>query len=518
MAPREDLLFGGVANKFTCLASNSNGLSKECFFSEVDASLDAMVEGKGNKCKDELRSKCGKQIDALKKAIEHTSVIGTVKGAVDVVECIVNNAEDLWNHCKPGKSAAAEEVSPAIVTVIDESSCESRALELCPATQNKVLGLGFTLGCLVDKASVLGSECAHERIVVAMDELENSSDKPCHDELRKKCGKQIDNLKKEIQETSVLGTLKAAVDVVQCVAQNAEDLWNKCKPFEGEALAAQAVLDEEEVEDAHLASISFVAGAPTPPTRKPTHKPTHKPTKRPTPKPTVRPTSKPTKSVSPTTSKPTAKPTPRKIAEQLMLFHAPANNHHQPEKEERPEMMMNTRGGMHHSHQPEYFKKMVVEEEEEVAIMPAELPPMMNNNIVPSVEIVDMDECVRSARRFCAAEVFEFNASPFDSKVLEALNACIDRNAAIIVADCTIAPRPDMDIFDGPRPPHHHGHRCRKFWKHIAAGVFMLFLTIFLARKCYVRRMKAKLANQGEIIQAEPQYQPLVEAKGPTMV
>lgn len=410
-----------------CLTRNQKKIEDKCFFESLQVQMNVFENAKDDKkkCHDELRSKCGKQIDELKKAIQETSIIGTLKGAVDVVECVVSHAEDLWEKCKPFE----EENSPSST----ESDCQEKAAKACSSSRNKVTGLGYTLGCLAEQSFLLGDTCMIEQMLQAIDEAENSSDQPCHDELRKKCGKQIDELKKELEHTSVIGIIKGAVDVASCIAENAEDLWKKCNPFEDE----NNLIDETanmQGED----SLNIVGGAPTPPTKKPTPKPTKRPTKKPTKAPTKKPTSKPT-------GRPSPKPTTKMVAEfltnvspssedeqgeehedMMMENHNSAVNMMEEVEEDSDEIGHRHRPGCRHGHHHRV---------PETEPMPVEFSQQTE---VTTVEY-DMDACIQSARRFCTAEIAAFNETPFDPSLLQALNDCIEANSRAIEADCVVS-------------------------------------------------------------------------------
>ena len=150
---------------------------------------------------------------------------------------------------------------------------------------------------------------------------------------------------------------------------------------------------------------------------------------------------------------------------------------------------------------------------------------------------LDMDPCVRSARRICAAEVTEFNASPFDNSLFEKMNECIERNAAAIEADCIVSVQQEVgffSFFDEGHPPCRHPddvlsnlpvcsqrHRCFRGRKlHIIAGIFgfvvAFFAMIFLSRRLFSKYSKAKAAKQVSNENTEaatPEYHPLVESK-----
>jgi hypothetical protein len=451
-AASDELLFAGIANKITCVTANQKSLDNDCFFKEIDSSLDIMLSTDNKKCHDEVRSKCGKQIDQLKRAVQQTSIIGTVKGAVDVVECLVNHAEDLWEKCKPFEEGKSAETEPVVALPINEMDCSARAGELCPATDNKVLGLGFTLGCLAEQAPVLGMDCVKSEMIIALDSMENSDDKACHDELRKKCGKQIDQLKKEVQQTAIIGIIKGAVDVASCIAENAEDLWKKCSPFEGD--------DVFNID-------TLVAGAPTPPTRKPTHKPTKKPTHKPTKKPT--------------TSTSTTKPTTHKIQEAVA----------------------------EHAMQYEDAEFFMEQQEEGVVEEPIVFDGQDEVAQVTSVEY-DMNACVRSARRHCMMQVEQFNQSPFDQILLQNLNDCIETNAAAIEAECVVSASRFVNFFPTFERSSMHelcrhpedmtsnlpvcepNHKCHRHHKKIFLGIVTGFFMVFVVAKCYRRKQQCK--------------------------
>jgi len=165
-------------------------------------------------CKDEIRLHCSKQIDALKKAVQDTSIVGIIKGAVETAECLAENVKAIAEKCNPFKTKA----------------CDARIEAFCPMLLEPFESPDALLdasSCLSDKQAILGDECvarASQPIVAFID----SSSSKCHDQLRKDCGKELDALKKEVQDTSVIGTIKSVVDVVACISHHAEDLINNC--------------------------------------------------------------------------------------------------------------------------------------------------------------------------------------------------------------------------------------------------------------------------------------------------
>lgn len=364
----------------------------------------AHLEG-GDKCHDELRKKCGKQIDDLKNEIQHTSIIGTIKGAVDVVECIVNNAEDLWNHCKP-----SEKSEVAAVT------CQAVADATCPEDLTAKIPFAAKLSCLGQHGAEMGWDCTTQSIYAEIVKLEESDNQECHIELRKKCGKQIDQLKKEIEQNLLVGIFKSAVDVVDCVAINAEDLWKHCNPLKDTQVDelvltttddyesnAEVILKHQETPSSNNDDSVVAAGAPTPPTRKPTRKPTKKPTRKPTHKPTHKPTVKPTR-------KPTRKP-----SSSIESIVPTTKNH------------------------------MMEETENSIAALAS-----------PGSVTLNMDLCMEAAQEFCGREVVEFNDSPFDENLMIALDGCVRAHATEIQAKCAVQKeRKSMwSRMMGPPPPH----------------------------------------------------------------
>jgi hypothetical protein len=464
----EDLLFGGIANHAKCLVTNKKLLQDQCFMQGMDWVMDVVKEKSSDdkECHDEVHDKCGKQIDEFKKAVQDTSVIGTLKGAVDVVECLIGHAEDLWKKCKPFeedvivvRAEAFEEEAP--------SECMTKAQALCPSAQNQVLGLGFTLGCLSQNVDSLGEECVKQRMAVALTGMESSTDEGCKDELDKKCGKQIEELKKELEETSIVGIVKSAVDVVQCVAQNAQDLWQKCNPFE----------EPSEPADTQVKVMEQATS--------------NKPTKKPSKKPTAKATGKPTRVI-------TGKPTQKHIMDSFV----------ESSSFQEPQM---------------YFEAQVTE--------------------VSSVEY-DMEACVRSARSHCAYEVDMFNQNPSDKFMLNNLNQCIELNAALIEAECIVSSyrfysflpnfdyvnsepcrHPEDDTSDLPVCEEHHScnRAQRKAAKGIAASALFVisFLMFAKAAKLCLNREQDK--NCSDICSenasgAKNGYEPLKSDNAPPVL
>jgi len=211
-------------------------------------------------------------------------------------------------------------------------------------------------------------------MTVTLEQADTSDDK-CHDELRNKCGKQIDELKKNIEKTSIIGILKGAVDVVQCLAENAEDLWKKCTS------SSQA----DEVATFELSLIDDF--------QKVTHKPSHR-------------------GAQSSSHKPTRKPTPKHILEVVVQENALIES---AELDSMP------------------FIEDSMPNAPEVSSI-----SLLQGEVFSSVEY-DMDACVRSARVHCSSEVQSFNESPFDRNLLQRLNDCIERNARIIEAECSVS-------------------------------------------------------------------------------
>jgi uncharacterized membrane-anchored protein YjiN (DUF445 family) len=480
-----------VAN-LGCLVDKSSSIGDSCAAKHVAVAMQSLELSSDKNCQDEMRKKCGKQIDELKKSIQNFDITGILKGASRMAECVVDNADDLWEKCKP----FATEEKPALNLADPILDCSSKVAALCPPTEHKIMGLGFTLGCLAEQSGILGEECVKREMIAALDAMDNTDDKSCHDELRKKCGKQIDELKKQIQHTSVIGIVKGAVDVVQCVAQNAEDLWKKCNPFEEEgAEAAQEHLDAVDVaeSDEITLDIHFAGGAPTPPTRRPTHKPTHKKTNSPTKK-TKSPTKKPTHvpSAKPTNPGATDKPTVHKIKDALMG----ENNMDVVEQEFDDE-------------------EDDVETEEWINVEHVEIVAATSEST--TIEY-DMNACVRSARAYCARQVEAFNESPFDVSLMQNLNDCIERNAAAIEAECVVAKTSFISYFPSFENPMtmmkntHHApcrhpddvtsnlpvcdphHKCGRRHAHMFVGVLVGLLFFFTLGKVG-RKMCARPRN-----------------------
>jgi len=97
-------------------------------------------------CKQEFDKKCQKQVDALKKAVEDTSVIGIIKASVDLVQCVSENMDDLWQHCKPWEKPTIGETKKADMFVsivkmntkfrgvLEDSECKSEFDKKCGQT------------------------------------------------------------------------------------------------------------------------------------------------------------------------------------------------------------------------------------------------------------------------------------------------------------------------------------------------------------------------------------------------
>ena len=58
------------------------------------------------KCEDQLKKDCGKIIDDLKKNIQETNVLPTIKNSVDLAECVVSHLGDLTDSCKLNEDAS----------------------------------------------------------------------------------------------------------------------------------------------------------------------------------------------------------------------------------------------------------------------------------------------------------------------------------------------------------------------------------------------------------------------------
>lgn len=150
-----------------------------------------------SKCKDEFHKKCGKEVDALKKAIENTSVMGIIKGSVDVASCIVNNLDDLFNHCIPKNEVVVNNKLRSENVVVQAKNTIASYEQLNMLNNNRFFVVG--------------------------------SDSNCKKQWEKDCGKQVEKLKKAVEDTSIVGIIAGAADVVECAIKNLEDIYNHCK-------------------------------------------------------------------------------------------------------------------------------------------------------------------------------------------------------------------------------------------------------------------------------------------------
>lgn len=206
-----------------------------------------------------LKKQCGRKIDEWKKQVKSRNVAGVITASLGVTECLASNAKSLWEHCKPrGFSADA---------------CKERALEWCPPSSHKALGLGYSVACIKNHVQQLGLPCANEAVFAAVERMDNGAAPWCRQELRQRCGKAIDSLSSSEEEVLAL------VDqVTECIAANAQALWERCSQSEPEPV----VVDLQEV--VFVPELVEEEGGSTkkPTTRdfkSPSKKPTHKPTK-----------------------------------------------------------------------------------------------------------------------------------------------------------------------------------------------------------------------------------------------
>jgi len=81
------------------------------------------------------------------------------------------------------------------------------------------------LNCLSKQKEKLGEACSKKVIFTTLQSLEES---PCKDEVRAKCGNQIDKLKEKLEESDFMGIFEAASEVSACIVEHGTDLWNKC--------------------------------------------------------------------------------------------------------------------------------------------------------------------------------------------------------------------------------------------------------------------------------------------------
>jgi hypothetical protein len=260
---------------------------------------------------------CGEHVEGVRSASRGREVVALLKDSIALTSCVSSNAERIFEACKEEQENEAIEVdtieveTPMMETeeyseqqLEADEDCEARLREACPTRQilsavvvdsaesyAAVVAENLAhVRCVQTSVHAVGASCAavFARDLVALESLD--AKRPCHDQLRKSCGAKFDKLENAIKDTSVIGILESAIEVVDCVLQHAEDIWAKCKPIEeGE----RAVL-----------LLGDAPGAAAGKSKKPTPKPTK--SKKPTPKPTSK---KPTPKPTPSTTKPTGKPT-----------------------------------------------------------------------------------------------------------------------------------------------------------------------------------------------------------------
>ena len=176
-----------VVDASKCLAAHSDEITEDCLKkSEITLLLldgvnidDTSVDG-SHDCKDVVDKKCGKKIDALKKAIKDTSVVGIVQGAFDVANCVLQNAQEITKKC----------------------------LDLQP----KLVEMRLDPEFLANHRDGAGEEKADEGVI---DDL-----KACMDKVQATCGDDIDHLTEAIKNGEfgkIIDGIKAVTDCVSNV-------------------------------------------------------------------------------------------------------------------------------------------------------------------------------------------------------------------------------------------------------------------------------------------------------------
>jgi len=168
-------------------------------------------------CTKEFDDKCGDRMEAVKDAVMDMDVPRLLRSAMGLVECLGENADDLWKHCRPMSSKRIVLPSPAKWSVEKES-----------------------VGPLA--SATLGD---HNK---------------CHEEWREECGKQADKLRTAVQNADIAGVVMAAMEVVQCAHENIGDLRRDCLPFEVAKPAVTAVFVAPPPPDALLLREADVTG------------------------------------------------------------------------------------------------------------------------------------------------------------------------------------------------------------------------------------------------------------------
>ncbi|KAH9261792.1 hypothetical protein BASA81_000448 [Batrachochytrium salamandrivorans] len=249
--------------RLQCLRDTVADMDQECFFLAQLSAAEAL------EAESPLKKQCGKRIDEWKKQVKNKDIAGVITASLGVTECLASNAKSLWEHCKPKRPS----------TYV----CKERALEWCPPSSHKALGLGYSMACIRDHVADLGLECATEAVFAAVERMDNDAAPWCRQELRQRCGQGIDSL-----ELSSSAEVLVVVDqVTECIAANAQTLWEKCSQSQEEPeVDLQEVVFVPDLSD----SDGEQEGGSKKPTKKQTHKPSPKDFKAPTKKPTHKPT------------------------------------------------------------------------------------------------------------------------------------------------------------------------------------------------------------------------------------
>jgi len=456
----------------------------------------SMVEHSDKPCKDAIHSHCGKAIDELNKAIQDTSIMRILKGAVDVAQCITSNAEDIAKKCNPIHQVVEEEEE-------NDNTCGLRVEAFCPVlddNMDNIDTLSQAVDCVVDKRSVLGDECVVRALQPVLDAFEaTQSDSPCHSELRKDCGKQIDAFKKAMQDTEVIDSIKGAVDVVSCVAHNAEDLVNHC--FKKQA-------DAEKL------------------TKAPTKKLTAKPSKPVTKKPTKKP-SNPPHAVAAVFQLVAPLPMPGASASSRApeeMVDAPQVNALPYAMGPMGPMNMDHRHGDHHGdrhgdrhgdHHGDHHPWSMFGYGEGLRGKPM---------VSYEAQVVMMKDCVKVAHRVCGPEIALVKASPnVDAEAFGALETCLEEHMPEIEAECVVSTQgvsstywAEPALFDqadddmhAMRHRYRHRHMCRRG---LLAGLVLALLALGFAKagRRVCRRKSQQPEEVVEVYVAVPAEEPLL--------
>jgi hypothetical protein len=206
-----------------------------------------------------VKKECKKQIDELEKALDDTSIVGIITGALDVASCIVENIQDIIEQCNPFEVVEFN-MLPVAPIAKSEDKCHHALYSACGKELDRLKssindasvfgmwGSGLEVaGCVTEHAEEIVKGCVgQEKSVLALSGSSRlGSEGQCHKTLYGKCGKELHALKHSIEDTSINGILSSSLAVASCITANFLDIVKGCNPLEAKRIADEMFAIQE---------------------------------------------------------------------------------------------------------------------------------------------------------------------------------------------------------------------------------------------------------------------------------